>query len=100
MNYTRLKVEEFQYILYKIEPGISKADTNMRQAISAGAKLEATLRFLATGESYASLRFSTRISAPSLSTIIPMVCEEILHSLEDDYLKVREWVYIYIYIIC
>ena len=93
LNYTRLNVAEFHHVLDKIAPVISKKDTVMRQAISAGARLEACLRFLATGESYSSLRFATRISASQLGVIIPEVCDAIFDSLSEDYLKVKKYIY-------
>ena len=99
LNYTRLNVAEFHHVLDKIAPVISKKDTVMRQAISAGAKLEACLRFLATGESYSSLRFATRISASQLGVIIPEVCDAIFDSLSEDYLKVKKIYLFHAYII-
>lgn len=49
--------------------------------------LAVTLRFLATGESYASLEFQYRISRSTLSIIIPSVCQAIYQVLSKDYLK-------------
>ena len=94
LNYTRLNVAEFHHVLDKIANVISKKDTVMRQAISAGARLDACLRFLATGESYSSLRFATRISASQLGVIIPEVCDAIFDSLSKDYLKVKKYIYL------
>ena len=85
-----MNVQCFHHILETITPRICRKDTNMREAISAGAKLEATLKFLGTEESYSSLRFSTRISASSLSLIIPEVCDAVVDSFEGEYLKVRK----------
>ena len=87
-NYTRVTPDVFELILNKISPKISKQDTVMRKSIPAGARLEATLRFLAGGEAYSSLQYSTRISKHSLSAIIPETCEAIYQALKDDYLKV------------
>ena len=38
----------FYFILEKITPCISKQDTQLRECVSPGARLEATLLFLAT----------------------------------------------------
>ena len=66
-NYTRMSVASFYNLLTKIEPYIRKEDTHLRESISPGARLEATLRFLAAGGSYASLQYHSRISKQSLS---------------------------------
>jgi len=60
----------------------------MRQSISAGQRLEATLIFLARGCSYSHLQFLTRISQQSLSAIIPETCDAIYLCLNDEYMKV------------
>lgn len=69
LNYLRMDSKDFQFLLELIGPKIKKQDTVMRAAISAEERLIATLRFLATGRSYEDLKFSTCISAPSLSFI-------------------------------
>ena len=76
--------ETFNYILQKIEPNISKKDTIFRLSIPAAARLEATLLFLATGESYARLEYFTRIDETTLGKIIPEVCEAIYSCLGKD----------------
>ena len=57
-NYTRMSVNSFYNLLTKIEPYIRKEDTHLRESISPGACLEAILRFLAAGGSYASVSMS------------------------------------------
>ena len=59
----------------------------MRQPISRGKRLAVTLRFLATGESFSSLQYHFRISAASLSIIVPEVCQAVFQVLKDDYFK-------------
>ena len=67
----------------------------MRIPISAEEKLAITLRFLATGESYASLMYQFRIHRITIARFIPVVCEAIYECLKDDYLAVpstkEEW---------
>ena len=58
-NYTRMPIPAFYKLLAKIEPYICKQDTSFRDSISPGARLEATLRFLAAGGSYTSLQYSS-----------------------------------------
>jgi len=50
-NLLRMTETQFEYLLQRV---ISKSDTNMRQAIGAKTKLEMTLRYLATGDSFKS----------------------------------------------
>lgn len=88
-NYMRMNINTFYTLLAKVEPFIKRQDTNMRESIAPIARLEATLRFLATGCTYTSLQYSTRISKQSLSTIIPETCGAIYDVLKDDYMKVR-----------
>lgn len=47
-NYMRMSVSTFYILLAKVEPYIKKQDTHMRHSITAEARLEATLRYLAT----------------------------------------------------
>lgn len=70
----------------KTTPYLQKQITVMRKPISAAEYLAATLRFLATGESYSSLEFQFRISKSTLSNMIPYVCNVIYTVLKDDYL--------------
>ena len=73
-----MPITAFHDLLTRIHPYIVKEDTQLRESISPGARLEATLRFLAAGGSYASLQYSTRISKQSLSaSFIPETCEAI-----------------------
>ena len=58
-------------------------------------KLAITLRFLATGESYISLRYQFRISDSAISLFIKPVCDVIYDELKEEYLKMpsteAEW---------
>jgi len=88
IQYMRMDLNSFYTLLAKVEPYITKQDTHFRQSICAEARLEATLRFLASGCSYTALQYSTRISKQSLPLIIPETCQAIYTVLRDDYLKV------------
>lgn len=67
----------------------------MRRSIPPNECLAVTLRFLATGESYASLEFQYRISRSTLSILIPSVCQAIHKVLSRDYMRCpsteQEW---------
>ncbi|XP_065062943.1 uncharacterized protein LOC135689586 [Rhopilema esculentum] len=68
----------------------------MRQPISAEEKLAVTLRFLATGETYQSLKYQFRIHNSTISLFVPKVCQVIYDVLKDDYFSVpsseQEWI--------
>ena len=88
INYMRMDNNTFAYVLSKVTPFIKRQDTHLRNSISVEDRLMVTLRFLATGESYKSLQYNTRIPQCTISKIIPETCEAIYKSLKDDVLKV------------
>ena len=53
----RLAPDLFNELLSKVRPFIERQDTPMRPAISAGARLALTLRYLATGILKLTLRY-------------------------------------------
>lgn len=57
-------------------------------------RLALTLRFLATGETYRSLMFSTRIHESTISIIIPEVCRLLYTKLKENYIKVNITIHI------
>ncbi|XP_072387073.1 uncharacterized protein [Diabrotica undecimpunctata] len=61
----------------------------MREALPARLKLQITLRFLATGDSYASLEALYRVPKCSISLFLPEVLDAIYEGLQD-YIKVPE----------
>lgn len=86
-NFTRMSKENFYKLLRMIEPVISKKDTKFRDAISAEMRLLITLRFLATGDSFQSLRYLFRVSNQAISEMIPEVLKALINSMKD-YIKV------------
>ena len=50
----------------------------MREPLQLGLKLDATLRFLANGDSYPSLQYSFRVEASTICKLIPEVCKAII----------------------
>ncbi|CAH1993099.1 unnamed protein product [Acanthoscelides obtectus] len=90
----RMTPDSFETLLNLIKPHIQKMDTFMRDAIPARVKLEITLNFLATGNSYRSLQHLFRVSKPAISNFIPAVCEAMNEALHE-YFKMptteEEW---------
>ncbi|XP_028132028.2 uncharacterized protein LOC114327552 [Diabrotica virgifera virgifera] len=94
-QFLRMCEPQFDELLELIREDITKQDTILRKSISAEYRLALTLRFLASGESYRSLMFSTRIHESTISIIVPEVCQVIYNKLKDEYMKmpqtVNEW---------
>lgn len=82
-NFLRMNIADFNNLLEMVSPLIKKEDTRMRDAISPGERLALTLRFLATGDSFMSLQYLFRIPQPTISTIIPEVCDAIYKVLQS-----------------
>lgn len=94
-NFMRMDEETYLHLLSLVTPLIAKQTTKFRPAVCAHERLTATLRFLSTGRSYQDLRFSSCLSQPSLSKIIPETCDAIFDVLAKEYLKLRSHVYIF-----
>uniref|UniRef100_A0A667X2E5 DDE Tnp4 domain-containing protein n=1 Tax=Myripristis murdjan TaxID=586833 RepID=A0A667X2E5_9TELE len=90
-----MTAEEFEFVLSKVAPLITKTHTKLRRAITAKERLALTLRFLATGESFSSLSFQFRIGESTVSMIVSQTCEALHRTLCDEYLKTpnteKEW---------
>ena len=85
----------FQELVEKVKFRIQKQTTRIRNPLSPEEKLACTLRYLATGESYASLQYQFRISKSAISLFVPEVCATIYESLKDEYMRMpateNEW---------
>lgn len=86
-NFTRMSRYDFEVLLNKVRPILTKQTTNMREPISVSTKLAITLRFLASGDSYRSLMYQFRVSDSCISLFIPKVCQAITEVLRE-YIKV------------
>lgn len=86
-NHLRMSEEKFEELLRHISPAIQKSNTKMRSALPARLKLQIALRYLATGDSFASLQYMYRVPKCTISKFIPQVCNAIFEALKD-YVKV------------
>ena len=98
-NFLRMDKQDFDELLLKVTPFIQKQDTNMRESITPAERLSLTLRYLATGDSYHSLSYLYRVPVSTLSQIIPETCDAIYLCLQEDYLKVRNILFAYVFFI-
>ncbi|XP_044003548.1 uncharacterized protein LOC122849064 [Aphidius gifuensis] len=87
-RFFRMREDLFDQLVDMVTPYIKRQDTQMRQSITPRDRVFVTLRFLATGESYRSMEYSTRISAGTISQIIPETCRVIYTLLRKEYLKI------------
>lgn len=87
-NFCRMSYNDFEFLLRKISPMISKKDTDFRDAIPAKFRLAITLRFLASGDSYKSLHYLFKVSVSMISITIREVCRA-LNEILKDLVKVR-----------
>jgi hypothetical protein len=61
-NFTRVSTSELEFLVHLIGEKIAKKYTAFRKAISIQESLALTLRFLASGDSYVSLQYLSKIS--------------------------------------
>lgn len=73
-NLLRMDVVQFDNFLQMIYELIKKEDTQMRMAIPPKTKLEVTLRYLATGDSFKSLEYLFRVPECTISHYLYQKC--------------------------
>ena len=86
-NYMRMDGALFEEMLEKVGPAIERQDTSYRWSVSAGERLAITLRFLATGDNYASLQAAYRVSRNTICKIVPETCKAIIAAYDQDMIK-------------
>uniref|UniRef100_A0A8D8TUQ0 Nuclease HARBI1 n=1 Tax=Cacopsylla melanoneura TaxID=428564 RepID=A0A8D8TUQ0_9HEMI len=93
-NHLRMSESKFDELLLKIENKIKKKDTFMREAILPKLKLQITLRYLATGDSFQTLAFTYRVPKNTISNFLKEVLMAIHDGLEE-FIKIpqnkEEW---------
>jgi hypothetical protein len=87
-RHMRMSVEKFDELLRLVESDISKTDNVMKAAIPARLKLEVTLRFLASRDSFSSLAILFRIPPCTVSRFLPETLLSIINAL-DSFVKVH-----------
>jgi hypothetical protein len=80
-NFCRISSADFEYLLNKIGPYISKNDLKWGKAIPAKERLAVTLRFLVTGDSFQSLYYFFRFSSQVILNIVLKVCKVLIFDL-------------------
>lgn len=72
-NLLRIRADKFDELLEMVQEMLSKQNTKLRMAIPVTTKLEITLRYLATGDSFKSLEYLFRVPETTISKFIPYV---------------------------
>lgn len=94
-EFIRMDVGTFHELEARLGDHLTKKTTRLRQPVSPGLKLALTLRYLATGEYYRSLRFSFRVAHNTISGIVLSVCQAIIEVLEAEVINTptepHEW---------
>ncbi|XP_066461945.1 uncharacterized protein [Eleutherodactylus coqui] len=75
-------MEAFERLLELVRRDLTYQDTQMRKAITAEERLLITLRFLATGQSYASLHLQFRVGKSTITEIVRCTCSAIWQKLQ------------------
>lgn len=88
-NGLRMTAHQFRQLLDLVEPLIRKQDTTFKQAIPCKTKMEITLRYLATGDSFRSLALLFRVPHNSISVFLPEMMAAIYKVLQP-YIKVSQ----------
>lgn len=84
----RMSKDQFEYLLERISSRIQKQHTVMRQPISSRTKLEITLKYLATGDSFQTLSQFFRVPTSTISVFLVDVLQAIYVALQG-YIKVK-----------
>ncbi|TGZ46529.1 hypothetical protein DBV15_11839 [Temnothorax longispinosus] len=81
-NYLRISPVLFEKLLQLVGPRITKQYV-IRDPISPRTRLEITLRYLASGDSMASVSYAFRVGNNTVSTIISKTCQVIWEELQE-----------------
>ncbi|XP_055917408.1 uncharacterized protein LOC129949784 [Eupeodes corollae] len=79
-----MEKENYTELLDKVTQMIIKTRTKLREPISPHERLSLTLRFLASGQTFEDLKFSTLIAPQTIGKIVIETCEAIIHVLKDN----------------
>ena len=94
-GYVRMDVDYFEELVHLLSPSLQKQGDNMRECVSPKERCCVTLRYLASGESFRSLKYQFQISKKAISYIVYEVAFAITQTLGKEHLKApkitKEW---------
>ena len=85
--FLRMPPVMFDELLARVGPRLVKQYTFYRHPLDPGLKLALTLRHLASGNKYASMKFGWRVPHNTQSLLIREVCQAIIDEYVDEYLN-------------
>ncbi|XP_068250352.1 putative nuclease HARBI1 [Palaemon carinicauda] len=85
-NFLRMPPAMFDELLARVGPRIIKQHTFFRDPLEPGMKLALTLRHLASGNKYASMKFGWRVPHNTQSLVVREVCQAIIDEYLDEVL--------------
>ena len=81
-NLMRMPPDMFDELLARVGPRITKQTTRYREPLEPGLKLALTLRHLASGSTYAAMKYGWRVPHNTQSLVVREVCKAII----DEYM--------------
>ena len=81
-NFMRMPPDMFDELLARVGPRITKQTTRYREPLEPGLKLALTLRHLASGSTYAAMKYGWRVPHNTKSLVVRKVCKAII----DEYM--------------
>ena len=85
-NFLRMPPAMFDELLPRVGPRITKQHTFYMDPLEPGMRLALTLRHLASGNKYASMKFGWRVPHNTLSLVVREVCQAIIDEYVDEVL--------------
>uniref|UniRef100_A0A672HXZ0 DDE Tnp4 domain-containing protein n=1 Tax=Salarias fasciatus TaxID=181472 RepID=A0A672HXZ0_SALFA len=85
-QYFRMSAEQMDELLSHVGPELRRQSTTYRAAIEPKQRLAVGIRYLACGDSFASLAFSYRLGNTTVRNSVQMVCEAIEKKMMDKFL--------------
>ncbi|PIO23178.1 hypothetical protein AB205_0203050, partial [Aquarana catesbeiana] len=73
-NYSRMSVNSFDELLRLLGTRLENQNTTFRNSVEPAERLLVTLRYLATGNSFASLHYEFKLGKSTVSTIVRDTC--------------------------
>ncbi|XP_014670120.1 PREDICTED: uncharacterized protein LOC106811101 [Priapulus caudatus] len=83
-NFLRVQPKMFDELLARLGPRCTKQDTMYRKAMEPGLKIAITMRHLATGDKYASMKFDFRVHHNTMSVLVREVCQAIVDEYKEE----------------
>ena len=85
-TFLRIPPDTFDELLNRVDPRITKMHIRYREPLEPGPKLDLTLRHLASGYKYASMKFSWRVPQNTISLVVREVSNAVIDEYKDEVL--------------